>query len=411
MTALTADRAGAERLHALDAVRAGALLLGVAFHAALSFLPGPQLWVTRDAQSVELSVFFFTTHMFRMTLFFLIAGFFGRMLLERRGLGGFLRNRATRIALPMIVFWPIVFTGIITAFVFGYVAMHPEAAAPGAPPPPSPPLTAQNFPLTHLWFLYVLCIFYAAALALRGLIVAIDRKGALRGDVVDPVVRFVVKAQLTPLLAAPAGIALWLKPDWLMWFGVPTPDTGIYPNLAALLAFGAAFGFGWLLHRQTDLLRVWEKSWLLNLGSAIILTIACLALVGATPVVTPEAQAWKKAAFLIAYLLGAWSWTVGLIGMALRFLSERNPAIRYVSDASYWIYIAHLPVVMGLQVWVFQFDWPWAAKFALVLWLAFAALFLSYHVAVRYTFIGAILNGRKHKRRKDAPAPALAAAE
>ncbi|RYD47467.1 MAG: hypothetical protein EOP60_17385, partial [Sphingomonadales bacterium] len=69
------------RLHALDAVRAGALLLGVAFHATLSFLPGPQIWVVRDAQSEAIGIFFILAHIFRMTIFFLIAGYFGRMLL------------------------------------------------------------------------------------------------------------------------------------------------------------------------------------------------------------------------------------------------------------------------------------------------------------------------------------------
>ncbi|MES1197215.1 MAG: acyltransferase family protein [Pseudomonadota bacterium] len=411
MSTTVSAPAGAERLHALDAVRAGALLLGVAFHAAMSFLPGPQLWMVRDVQSTELGVFFFTVHMFRMTLFFLIGGFFARMLYQRRGLGGFVRDRAKRIALPLVVFWPIILPMIIAAFVFGYLAMHPEAATPGAPAAPPPPLTAQTFPLTHLWFLYVLCIFYAAALALRGLVVAIDRSGKLRASVVDPVVRFVMKAQLTPLLAVPVGVALWLKSDWVMWFGVPTPDTGVIPNTAALLAFGAAFGFGWLLNRQTDLLGVWEKSWMLNLGSAVILTIVCLTLIGTTPIITPEAQGWKKAAFLVSYLLGAWAWIAALTGMALRFLSNRNPAIRYLADASYWMYIAHLPIVMGMQLLVYRFAWPWEAKYALILWVSFATLLLSYHVMVRYTFIGAILNGRKQQRRKKIPAPALAAAE
>jgi uncharacterized membrane protein len=40
----------ADRLHALDAVRGFALLLGVAFHAALSFMPGwpPGIWALAD---------------------------------------------------------------------------------------------------------------------------------------------------------------------------------------------------------------------------------------------------------------------------------------------------------------------------------------------------------------------------
>ena len=33
-----------DRLHALDAVRGGALMLGVALHASLSYLPGAGAW-------------------------------------------------------------------------------------------------------------------------------------------------------------------------------------------------------------------------------------------------------------------------------------------------------------------------------------------------------------------------------
>ena len=36
-----------ERLHGLDALRAGALLLGVVLHASLSFVP-PQIWIVAD---------------------------------------------------------------------------------------------------------------------------------------------------------------------------------------------------------------------------------------------------------------------------------------------------------------------------------------------------------------------------
>ena len=77
-----------DRLHALDAVRAGALLLGIVLHATMSFF---FVVPARDvSQSTTLAVTFFVIHTFRMTLFFVIAGFFGRLLLQRRGVRGFL---------------------------------------------------------------------------------------------------------------------------------------------------------------------------------------------------------------------------------------------------------------------------------------------------------------------------------
>ena len=90
----------AERLHALDAVRGFALLAGVVLHASMSFLPGlgAQGWPIADnSPSVALGLAFYVIHTFRMTTFFLIAGFFGRMLLHRDGVRAFVSNRTTRV--------------------------------------------------------------------------------------------------------------------------------------------------------------------------------------------------------------------------------------------------------------------------------------------------------------------------
>src|SRR6185503_19238347 len=102
---LHAQSSNGERVHALDAVRGFALLLGVAFHAALSFMPGwpPGIWAMNDnSPSQFLSDAAFVTHIFRMSLFFFIAGFFGRMLHQKLGTGGFWKNRGMRIAVPLI---------------------------------------------------------------------------------------------------------------------------------------------------------------------------------------------------------------------------------------------------------------------------------------------------------------------
>ena len=55
----------------------------------------------------------------------------------------------------------------------------------------------------------------------------------------------------------------------------------------ALIGFGSAFCFGWLLHRQVELLRMLERDWALNLILAIGLITVSLALVGVTPPLTP----------------------------------------------------------------------------------------------------------------------------
>jgi glucan biosynthesis protein C len=385
-----------ERLHALDAVRGFALLLGIVFHATLSFLPAPtRIWIIQDSHpSMTLAVLFFAIHVFRMTTFFLVAGFFAHMSFHRRSAWGFVKDRLQRIAVPLLVGWPIVFAAMVLV-VFWAASFPNGGPVPGAPgwPPVLP-----GFPLTHLWFLYVLLEFYVAVLLLRGAMVWLDRGGRIRAGV-DRVVGVVMRSPLAPaILAVPIGIALNLDPSWVGWLGVRTPDQSLVTNLQAVVGFGTAFGFGWLLHRQIDLIRILERRWLLNLVLAIGLIAASFVL-ASVPWPRPDAVRFAGAT---CYALAIWTTTFAVIGVALRFLSGFSATRRYIADASYWLYLIHLPIVMALQVAVFSLDWPWPAKFATILLVAVPVMFVSYQVLVRYSVIGAVLNGRRIRKPSEA---------
>jgi glucan biosynthesis protein C len=385
-----------ERLHALDAVRGGALLLGIVFHATLSFLPAPtRMWIIEDRRpSVTLAVLFFAIHVFRMTTFFLVAGFFAHMSFHRRGARVFIKDRLQRIALPLAVGWPIVFAAM-TAVVFWAAHFSNGGPVPGAA---GWPPTLSKFPLTHLWFLYVLLEFYAATLLLRTGMVWLDRSGRIRTGA-DRLIGLVMRSPLaTAILAVPIGIALNHDPAWQGLQGIPTPDQSLITNLQAVVGFGTAFGFGWLLHRQIDLIRILERRWLLNLVFSIGLIAASFVLA----VVPQSGSAAIRLADVSCYALAIWTTTFAVIGVALRFLSDFSAARRYVADASYWLYLIHLPIVAALQVGVSSLDWPWPAKFATILLVAVPAMFVSYQLLVRYSVIGAVLNGRRIRKPLEA---------
>ncbi len=131
-----------QRLHALDAVRGFALLLGVAFHAAMSFLPGipPGIWSMVDnSPSQFLSDAGFVTHIFRMSLFFFIAGFFGRLLYHKLGARGFWANRGMRIAVPLVAGWVVLFPLIIVLVWIGGHDQGDRRRAAGQPEMPEMP--------------------------------------------------------------------------------------------------------------------------------------------------------------------------------------------------------------------------------------------------------------------------------
>jgi peptidoglycan/LPS O-acetylase OafA/YrhL len=307
------------------------------------------------------------------------------------------------------MFWPIVFAAIVAVLIW-VAARANGGTMPQGEPPPSP-LTLEAWPLTHLWFLYVLLIFYAGALALRGLVVLIDRDGALRARVLDPVVKAIAGPAAAMFLATPVFAALYFSPDWMAWFGIPTPDHGLVPDATALICYGLAFGFGWLVSRQTAVLQDWARHWFSNLSLGVFCIIVCLLMLGLTPVVTPSERGWETMLYAALYALAVWGWTLGLLGAAVRFMTRENPAVRYVADASYWIYIVHVPVLLTLQAAVQPLDLPWFAKYPMTLGLAFAIMFVSYELFVRYSWIGAILNGRRRRPAKVQRTPKLAAAE
>ena len=226
------------RLHALDAVRAFALLAGVVLHATLSFLPdfGATGWPIADrSPSVPLAVTFYVIHIFRMTLFFTVAGFFARLLFHRVGARAFIRNRAMRIALPFVLGWIAVIPMLFVAVLWASRAAPPVTIAV----PPPPPL---DVPLTHLWFLYALVLLYAATLGARTVAVRwIDKSGAF-ARWIDAVIDTLSRLWLLPVaLALPVFGAFLSKAEWIRWFGIPTPDQSLIPPIVAAIAFTMAF--------------------------------------------------------------------------------------------------------------------------------------------------------------------------
>jgi len=90
------------RRHDLDALRSFAMLLGIGLHAALAYIGFG--WIVNDGQtSTGLRWMLNAVHGFRMPLFFLLSGFFTAMLWKKRGIGGLLKHRFQRIALPLIL--------------------------------------------------------------------------------------------------------------------------------------------------------------------------------------------------------------------------------------------------------------------------------------------------------------------
>jgi peptidoglycan/LPS O-acetylase OafA/YrhL len=115
-------------------------------------------------------------------------------------------------------------------------------------------LSFGGFPLIHLWFLYLLGLFYLALALLHPF---------LGARTFTSTKRFLLHVLIQPwavvLLAAPLCLSLYLHPYWMMWFGIPTPDRSFVPNLPAVIGYGGAFAFGWLVQHKPDTLDILQR--------------------------------------------------------------------------------------------------------------------------------------------------------
>jgi glucan biosynthesis protein C len=92
---------GLGRLDYVDSIRAILLLFGIPFHAAVPY--SDHRWYFNSTTSDGLVGYISSLFMlFRMPAFFVIAGFFAAMMLERRGPAIWMRDRARRLLVPLV---------------------------------------------------------------------------------------------------------------------------------------------------------------------------------------------------------------------------------------------------------------------------------------------------------------------
>lgn len=293
-----------ERHYALDFVRGGALLLGVVFHAAFAFAPGPPSWMVHDTQPSDLlSGLTFAIHTFRMTLFFILAGLFGRMLFCRHGEAEFIRNRAQRVLAPFVISCFVLLPITTLIAMWGYQQSYPEILGPA--PEPVVGFGPRTVRLYFLWFLNQLLLCYALALVLHEVARRIA-PGRWLGAAIDV---FYARALSSPLVillvSAPAALVFTAIPGWTLWTGIPASDVGVLPQLAPTVCYGFAFAFGWFLQRQPRLLGAIEKLWVGNLVIALATTASCIAMAGFAPVGAPQPQGFAHVSQAVCYALPA----------------------------------------------------------------------------------------------------------
>lgn len=377
------------RYHSLDGLRAAMMLLGLVLHSAASYTQTPlrEAWPFHDPPgSVAFDIALVFIHLFRMPAFFVVGGFFAALLLYRDGAAGLIRNRTRRVALPLVVF---AVTALPLAGLGFLLAARLEGHGLSAELVPQGPLLRRPI-LGHLWFLYYLLIFYAGSLLLVP--AALRLPEGIRTTTRRIFERHAVTLHGALLLGLVT--ALTLVP--MIGPGLET-SASLLPPVRILVAYAVFFSFGFILYRHREhLIPAFGGKWGRCLALGMAMFVAYFVVLIAQPRMQPTT--WHLTAILFAGP-AMWLLIFGLLGWFVRRLSTPRPMVRYLSDASYWMYLTHLVPITWTSAALARAQLPAAVKFAIVLGVTTAITLATYHWWVRFTRLGVMLNGTRKVRR------------
>ncbi len=379
-----------ERLHALDHLRAAMMWLGIVLHVAAihTVMESPLPWHDRQT-SPWADLLSIVIHSFRMPVFFIVAGFFVAMLVRDRGLRGMLTNRLQRLGLVFALLWPPLY---IACAVLALLFLHRMARGTWGLDETLMPVSGEHPRINtmHLWFIWMLLWFSLLTAWLSPLSAYVG--APLRRRLAHAFRRLASSRWGFMGLAVPlALVGVFCKN------GVVMASGEFLPPLTEWIYNGLFFVFGLALFAQRDaLLALYRRRWSGNAALGLLLFTALFALTTmekTQPGTIPIFLFWLA----LFYGLCTWLWSLALIGFFLRYLDRQNAVLGYLAQSAYWVYLIHLPATIGFGALLYDQDLAAGVKMLLNIGASTVFSLLSYHLLVRSTPLGRLLNGKRYR--------------
>jgi peptidoglycan/LPS O-acetylase OafA/YrhL len=367
------------------------------------------IWPADDDQSLPLLLVFDFIHVWRMPTFFLLAGFFSHLLLERRTTKAFIANRLMRIAVPLVIFGSLMAFLLPIIWIYGWkgsisIETMFSSFDKGLE------LDSSGDLVGHLWFLYYLLIMYVGLIVFRFLAVLkralLALSAAWIGFIIMmayisglgpfpgvslfvafgfAIIGFITAMSVTILALSASTLSLVGRTSLGGWAAksiysrVPIllissavillvlrgvdESKPVWPlNIPDLFYFAIFFLYGYGLWLNKNLIENLKSSATLITLFIVSAAVYCAHLVSAG--ILEELRAGGKTETIslfetvniLAYGSAAVLITLGFVGMFEAAIRGPVKWVRWLADSSYWIYIIHLPLVAFFSFWVAHLD-------------------------------------------------------
>jgi uncharacterized protein (DUF2147 family) len=386
----------ASRRPDIDWLRVTATYLLFVFHVGKVFDPAPFFHIRNPEQSFVMLVVCGFIGLWHMPLFFCLAGWSAAASLERRGAGAFVRERLRRLGVPLVAGCLLLAPAIkylelrsgldLTHTGLRVAAEHQDAIRlliPGGLAVAAPfdesflaflptfYTRLDRFTWSHLWFVAYLLTLTIVWMPLFGWL-------RRRPDATAGSPAWIVYLPLLPL----AVVQLTMRARWPGIYN-------LYDDWANVAYYSVFLVGGFVLACHPRLEEAVAREWRRALAVAGLATgVLLLGVLRAFS---------SPAVLLVGTAVAGWCFVLALLGIARRFFARSAPALAYLSESAFPVYVLHqaaivLPgyVVVGLPLGL-------ATKFVLLLLVAVAVTMGTYHCLVRPFAVPRFLLGMKAK--------------
>jgi glucans biosynthesis protein C len=389
--------------HDIDSARSVLMFVSVALHAATVYA------VTRPhiTANLDRAPFFDwlmkAFHLFITPTFFFVGGFFTVIMLRRKTIGGFVKERLIRTGVPLVT--TALTLNVVENYLrwrdaggrlgfvdFLFSAHHAEIWA-----------TAQW--QLHLWFLVCLIPFFLGSAAIHALLPERSRVRTLAVEWSEALGRWAqgpLAAVAFLLLLAAANLA-----NYALLAQIPGTYDVVVPGMLPTYRLFSEFPFfvvGVMAALAPSLLQaIWRWRWWMAPAAALAL-LDPLASFG-------DSEAGQVIGLYVNQL-AIWTLVLFVLQFFHRFYAESSPARAWLADAALSMYLIHHCLVYVYGALLVAVDWPIAVEFVLVALLAAGTVLLFHEYGIRrFAALRLLFNGKTDLDNVRRPAAHVAPAE